>query len=103
MHIRAVKKPWRRSSRLKALEQILLTNQRLSKLSAIRRSFEHCGMLKDDCHTSALKEAGFDTPETEPTQNMGNPGVTSGNDDCGPVDGPQVLNHVVLAQRKGES
>ena len=35
MHIHAVKKPWRRSSHFKALEQILLTNQRLSKLTAI--------------------------------------------------------------------
>lgn len=102
MHIRAVKKPWRRSSRLKALDQILLTNQRLSKLCAIRRSFERCGMLQDDCHTSALKEAGFDTPEMAiPNPNIPS-GVANENDDCGPVDGPQVLNHVVLAQRKGE-
>jgi hypothetical protein len=102
MHIRAVKKPWRRSSRLKALDQILLTNQRLSKLSAIRRSFEHCGMLQYDCHTAALKEVGLDAPETEPNPNATD-GIMNENDDCGPVGGPQVLNHVVLARRKGKS
>ena len=104
MHIRAVKKPWRRSSRLKALDQILLTNQHLSKLAAIRRSFEHCGMLRDDCHMSALREAGLAAPEelgTGPNTTETN-NITNENDDCGPVDGPQVLNHVVLARRKGE-
>ncbi|KII82879.1 hypothetical protein PLICRDRAFT_120121, partial [Plicaturopsis crispa FD-325 SS-3] len=33
-HIKAVKKPWRRSSRFKALGQMLLSNQRLDKLAA---------------------------------------------------------------------
>lgn len=101
MHIRAVKKPWRRSSRLKALEQILLTNQRLNKLAAIRRSFEHSGMLRDDCHTSALAEVGIATPEPEPNSNTPNY-VANENDDGGAVDGSQILNHVVLARRKGE-
>ena len=55
-------------------------------------------MLRDDCHTSALKEAAL---ESEPTPNVAND-IAGENDDCGPVDGPQVLNHVVLAQRKGE-
>ena len=103
MHIRAVKKPWRRSSRFKPLEQILLANQWLSKLAGIRRSFEQCGMMQDDCHMSALREAGIVAPESETglRPNEAN-GATNENDDCGPVDGPQVLNHVVLAQKKGE-
>ena len=33
-HIKAVKEPWRRSSRFEALSQMLLTNQRLDKLAA---------------------------------------------------------------------
>lgn len=93
MHIHAVKKPWQRSSRFKALEQILLVNQRLSKLAAIRRSFEKCGMLQDDCHVSALREVRLAAPG--PETGPGDP--ANENDDCGPVDGPQVLNHVVLA------
>ncbi|TRM55858.1 hypothetical protein BD626DRAFT_415265 [Schizophyllum amplum] len=44
-HITAVKKPWRRSSRYKALGQMLVTNERLDKLSAARTDFESRGML----------------------------------------------------------
>ncbi|KAI5986658.1 hypothetical protein EDD15DRAFT_2174768, partial [Pisolithus albus] len=44
-HITAVKKPWRRSSKYKALGQILRTNQRLSQLAAARTDFEARGML----------------------------------------------------------
>lgn len=44
-HIRAVKRPWRRSSRFHALGQMLLTNQRLDKLQAARSDFEERGML----------------------------------------------------------
>lgn len=102
MHIRAVKKPWRRSSRFKALDQILLSNQRLSKLAAIRRSFQQCGMLQGDCHTSALREVAR-VPESEAQPGTRETaGAMSENDDCGPVNGPQVLNHVVLARKKGE-
>jgi hypothetical protein len=44
-HITAVKKPWRRSSRYKALGQMLVTNQRLDKLAAARVDFVDRGML----------------------------------------------------------
>lgn len=44
-HIKAVKKPWRRSSRFNALPQMLLTNQRLDKLAAITVDFRARGML----------------------------------------------------------
>lgn len=44
-HIKAVKEPWRRSSRNKPLGQMLLTNQRLDKLAAARVDFEARGML----------------------------------------------------------
>jgi hypothetical protein len=45
MHIRAVKKPWRRSSRFKALAQIVKTITRLDKLASLRKVFRHRGML----------------------------------------------------------
>jgi hypothetical protein len=35
-HIKAVKEPWRRSSRFKVLSQMLLINQRLDKLAALK-------------------------------------------------------------------
>ncbi|KAJ7888963.1 hypothetical protein B0H14DRAFT_3081915 [Mycena olivaceomarginata] len=44
-HITAIKKPWRRSSCHEALSQMLLTNQRLDKLSAARANFVERGMV----------------------------------------------------------
>ncbi|KAJ7328054.1 hypothetical protein DFH08DRAFT_916752 [Mycena albidolilacea] len=44
-HITAIKKPWRRSSRYETLSQMLLTNQRLDKLSAARANFVERGMV----------------------------------------------------------
>jgi hypothetical protein len=44
-HIRAVKEPWRRSSRNDALFQMLTTNQRLDQLTAARDEFTERGML----------------------------------------------------------
>ncbi|KAG1889687.1 uncharacterized protein F5891DRAFT_1131772 [Suillus fuscotomentosus] len=44
-HIKAVKEPWRRSSKFNALGQMLLTNQRLDKLAAARTNFIARGML----------------------------------------------------------
>jgi hypothetical protein len=46
-HIKAVKKPWRRLSRFKALPQILLTNQRLDKLAASRTDFAKRGIIRE--------------------------------------------------------
>ena len=51
-HIKAVKEPWRRSSRFNPLNQILLTNQRLDKLAASRADFAKRGMLDDTILTS---------------------------------------------------
>ena len=45
-HIKAVKEPWRRSSRFEALGQMLVTNQQLDKLAASRVDFTKRGMLK---------------------------------------------------------
>lgn len=44
-HITAVKKPWRRSSRFNALGQMLVTNQRLDKLAALRIDYVNRQML----------------------------------------------------------
>ncbi|KAF9784556.1 hypothetical protein BJ322DRAFT_1006884, partial [Thelephora terrestris] len=44
-HITAVKHPWRRSNRYKALSQILKVNERLDKLTAARADFNTRGML----------------------------------------------------------
>ncbi|KAG1835972.1 hypothetical protein DFJ58DRAFT_719199 [Suillus subalutaceus] len=53
-HIKAVKEPWRRSSRYKALGQILLTNQCLDKLAVARVDFKSRGMLNGTCLSATL-------------------------------------------------
>ena len=57
-HIHAVKSPYRRSNRHKALGQMLLTNQRLDKLAAAQVDFTVCGMLEGTCLSEALKTIG---------------------------------------------
>jgi hypothetical protein len=44
-HIKAVKEPWRRSSRFKALVQMLCAIIRMEKMAALRRTFNRLGML----------------------------------------------------------
>lgn len=44
-HIKAVKEPWRRSSRYKALTQMLQILVRMDKMAALRRKFAKMGML----------------------------------------------------------
>jgi len=58
-HIKAVKEPWRRSSRFKALGQMLLVNQRLDKLAASRVDFRVRGMLAGTCLSAVLASLGM--------------------------------------------
>ncbi|KAG1863920.1 hypothetical protein F4604DRAFT_1882154 [Suillus subluteus] len=53
-HIKAVKEPWRWSSRHNALGQMLVTNQCLDKLAASRVDFDARGMLTGTILSSAL-------------------------------------------------
>ncbi|KAG1780646.1 hypothetical protein EV702DRAFT_1177861 [Suillus placidus] len=53
-HIKAVKEPWRWSSRHNALGQMPVTNQRLDKLAASRVDFDVRGMLTGLILSSAL-------------------------------------------------
>ncbi|KAH7904887.1 hypothetical protein BJ138DRAFT_1118986 [Hygrophoropsis aurantiaca] len=54
-HIKAVKQPYRRSSRFRALGQMLITNQRLDKIAAARTDFINRGMLDGNCLTNAVQ------------------------------------------------
>ncbi|EMD32852.1 hypothetical protein CERSUDRAFT_68528 [Gelatoporia subvermispora B] len=75
-HIPAVKEPWRRSSKYKALGQMLVTNQRIDKLAAARIHFQSQGLLNGSLldYVSSAED-----------------------DDSGEVDGPRVLNYMDLA------
>lgn len=87
-HIAAVKKPWRRSSRFEALGQMLITNQRLDKLSATRVDLISRNMLdpplflKPGSHRHRNQEDDSDDPI---------------------IEGERVLAEVKLAQCASES
>jgi hypothetical protein len=87
-HIVAVKRPWRRSSRYNAINQIMLTNQRMEKLTATRVRFTSQGMLKFPTWQPRL-------PRTIPSDDD--------DDQSGAAHEDALHNEVFLAQTNGES
>ncbi|KAG2123012.1 hypothetical protein BD769DRAFT_1629093 [Suillus cothurnatus] len=90
-HIKAVKGPWRCSSKYNALSQMLITNQQLDKLAAARVNFtshSEGGMLNGTCLSAAL-EAFYENLD-----------MSVPEDDIDGVDhGPTVLQaHTQLAR-----
>ncbi|EAU82306.2 hypothetical protein CC1G_08918 [Coprinopsis cinerea okayama7 len=79
-HIAAVKRPWRRSSRYKALHQMLSTLTRLDKLEALRQKLAAKGLLVGT--TSSYIEAALANAEraTGDTENEGGEDDDDGND-----------------------
>lgn len=53
-HIKAVKEPWRHSSRFNALGQMLWTNQRLDKLTVLHVDFTKRKMLTGTCLSAVV-------------------------------------------------
>ncbi|KAI0003199.1 hypothetical protein BJV74DRAFT_876167 [Russula compacta] len=92
-HIPAVKKPWRRSSHFNALGQMLLTNQRMDKMHAIRCIFTDKGMM--DGTTLSYTARMLRGEEPAPPANTLND--EDDTDDHGAVRGPKVMAFVVLA------
>ncbi|KAG2745356.1 hypothetical protein P692DRAFT_201841294 [Suillus brevipes Sb2] len=89
-HIKAVKEPWRRSSRYKALGQMLLTNQCLDKIAAACSDFEARGMLHGSCVSDALQRL----------KNLNEPHhQTTKGEAVDIIDGPTVEAHVELATK----
>ncbi|KAJ3742783.1 hypothetical protein DFH05DRAFT_1495496 [Lentinula detonsa] len=80
-HITAVKKPWRRSNRYNALSQMLLTNQRLDKLTMLRARLVEQGLMPP------LQAPAPDPFETD-------------KDDEGAVDADRLLAKVELAKTR---
>jgi len=89
-HIKAVKEPWRRSSRFEALGQMLVTNQRLDKLAAARVNFQTRGMLSSSIFDQPDPQS---PPTTQPPDDANNE-----DDDGGAIDGT-VLGEVTLARK----
>lgn len=91
-HITAVKRPWRRSNRYNAIGQMLVTNQRLEKLAAMRSDFVARGMLPGG-HKSGKN---MTTHVFEPKYSS-----RGEEDDAWPAEEENVLGNVVLARTRG--
>jgi len=117
-HIKAVKEPWRRSSRYKALIQMLRTITRLDKLAALRRIFLKKGMLVgttaayiaqllSETDSDAAGDEGHGTTEEEEEEkeeqgeDYGKVSADERLGDAGPVSGPQALSSIMLAPTPG--
>ena len=96
-HIKAVKEPYWRSSHFEALGQMLVTNQRLDKLTACHVNLAARGMLDGPCLAPNIIPIPLPlpppTPPSPPTHDL--------DDDA--VDGPRVLASVTLARTWGKS
>ena len=111
MHIAAVKKPWRRSSRYNALQQMLTINSQNNKLAAARIDFHSRGMLDGTCLSEMVHALAHGSDESDGDESdedevgtdldADKDGGTHEPGDCGPVDGPPILSEVTLASKKG--
>lgn len=96
-HIKAVKKPWRRSSHYRALHQMLLTNVRLDKLAAARSNFTAKGMMQGTAlsYTAMLLRGERPHPLAVVKE--------EDRDDHGAIIGPKMLSSIELAVTTGTS
>jgi hypothetical protein len=108
-HITAVKKPWRRSNRYKALGQMLVTNQRLDKLAAARVDFVNRGMLdpKNPQAPGMVSAAVEPVVRGEGRNEVGDEDEEDEQPGAGPTGNAQVAmvtgNHVTLARTRSMS
>ncbi|KAF7329470.1 hypothetical protein MKEN_00209400 [Mycena kentingensis (nom. inval.)] len=89
-HIKAVKRPWRRSNRNEPLGQMLLTNQRLDKIAAARADFTARGMLAGGLQSVPLPPPAPEEPTPVDEDNF--------REEQGDVEGPTCLGEVTLAK-----
>ncbi|KAI9439702.1 hypothetical protein H4582DRAFT_1812628 [Lactarius indigo] len=99
-HIKAVKEPWRRSSRYKALSQMLRVLLRLEKISALHCLFTLLGMLKG---TTASNMAGttVEDSQEDPTP-LAPENAADLDEDGAPIEGvSETLSIVTLSEKTG--
>ncbi|KAK1223202.1 hypothetical protein PQX77_013925 [Marasmius sp. AFHP31] len=97
-HIKAVKEPWRWSSRYNTLKQMVRTILRLDKMAALTRKFKRQGMLDGTAssYTAALLrgESGVaDIPHWDDS-------ILNDTDDLGPSEAPRDHTSIRLATKK---
>ncbi|KAJ7246229.1 hypothetical protein C8J57DRAFT_1523787 [Mycena rebaudengoi] len=97
-HIKAVKEPWRRSSKYNALGQMLTINERLDKLAASRVNFTARGMLlgPPGAPPPPLPPPPLPTDDGDPIMNHEDPT----DDDGGATDRRDILGEVELARKR---
>ncbi len=88
-HIKAVKEPWRRSSRFEALGQMLVINECLDKLAATHVDFRIRGML----YSSLFGDMAMGVPSSDLNDNEDN--------DADAIESAEVLAEVKLARTPG--
>lgn len=114
-HIVAVKETWRRSNRFNALSQMLISNQRLSKLAAAKVDFISRGMMRGSVLEAAYNEvdetpglfdyiyfvhrssSSLDGLRLEPEVEVDD---ETGREDGGIIEGPHVEGEVFLATNR---
>ncbi|KAF8176827.1 hypothetical protein K438DRAFT_1978871 [Mycena galopus ATCC 62051] len=94
-HIKAVKEPWRRSSRYKALAQMLVTLTRLDKLAALRMTLKLLGMLVGT--VSSYTRGVLDGEQPQLAAAAPAPDDEDDDNDDGTVHGPKSLSDIELA------
>ena len=99
-HIKAMKEPWRRSSRFKALKQMLLTNSRMDKLSSASRAHTELGMM--DGTTSSYTEMIL-RGEQPQVRAAAADAYNDEDNDNSPEPGPKALSSIKLAHSPGMS
>lgn len=100
-HIKAVKEPYRRSSKHNALGQMLMTNQRLDKLAAIRIAFESLKMLDGPLSGLLARLQAFHIHERSDSGNTTEDLEEDEDFDEEAVEGEQIEAEVVLAKTPG--
>ncbi|KAJ7241483.1 hypothetical protein B0H12DRAFT_1236970 [Mycena haematopus] len=95
-HIKAVKEPWRRSSRYNALSQMLVTLVRLDKLAALKALLTVRGMLTGTASSYTARVLAGEQPQIE-AATAAAALVNDEDDDDGTVHGPRSLADVELA------
>ncbi|KAH9988442.1 hypothetical protein BJV74DRAFT_885330 [Russula compacta] len=99
-HIKAVKEPWRRSSRYNALKQMLVTIARLDKLASARQVFYQLGMMEGTTSSYSAMIRRGELPQPKALAD-GNRSDDDDDDDVGPVRGPKSLSSIELARTAG--
>ncbi|KAJ7108121.1 hypothetical protein C8R44DRAFT_842997 [Mycena epipterygia] len=94
-HIKAVKEPWRRSSRFNALPQMLTTLMRLDKLAALKSALTARGMMSGT--TSSYTARVLDGVQPQMVAAAAAAAAGDDEDDDGTSHGPKALSDIELA------